>query len=192
MGATDRAGLVQVQASPHHGKSRGRKNRRDGDELLSYLFTAFLNAGAPPSAIDARNYLLEGALFDDRPEIEICEETGALQKMVLKYDSSRRPMALRRVIGPDSEAAREEAIELATLNRFFSIADEVARSGVILEWEVDRTELDEDAWFALHLWQAWVLERAGGWLYAPGDGLFDAQLRRKCAFGPSRLREEDR
>jgi hypothetical protein len=58
---------------------------------------------------------------------------------------------------------------------------------------VDRAELDEDAWFALHLWQAWVLGRSRGWLYAPGDGLFDAELQRRCREdGPSSVTDVDR
>jgi hypothetical protein len=31
-----------------------------------------------------------------------------------------------------------------------------------MEWAVDRSELDEDAWFALHLWQAWLLRPSKG------------------------------
>src|SRR5262245_6958274 len=104
-----------------------------GDGLVSYLFTALLATDEPPSATEAREYLLEGALFDTRPEITIQNAASALEA-----------------------------------------------SSLVLEWEVDRAELDEDAWFALHLWQAWVLGRSTGWIYAPGDGLFDAELQRIC------------
>jgi hypothetical protein len=140
---------------------------------LSYLVTAFLPAPAPPSAEEARSYLLEGALFDTRPEIAINGD-----EMVLRYAAELAPMVLRRLSGEDAEAARGEAVELATMGERADIAAAISSAATVLEWDVERTELDEDAWFALHLWQAWVLRPFGGWLLAPGDGLFDAKLVR--------------
>lgn len=149
---------------------------------MSYLFTAFLATNEPPSARDAREYLLEGALFDERPEITIRNAAdGTFEAMELRYDPARRPMTLRRLHGEDAEAARAEAIDVARLGDREDLAAILEAAPLVLEWDVERTELDEDAWFAIHLWQAWILGRANGWLYAPDDGLFDAQLQRVCA-----------
>jgi hypothetical protein len=149
---------------------------------LSYLFTAFLATHEPPSASEARDYLLEGALFDDDPEITIHSAAdGAFERMELCYDAKRAPIALRRLRGEDAEAARAEAIDVASLGQRDDLAALLERAPLVLEWEVERTELDEDGWFAVHLWQAWILGRANGWLYAPNDGLFDARLQRVCA-----------
>ncbi|MEJ7598240.1 MAG: hypothetical protein WKG01_10050 [Kofleriaceae bacterium] len=145
---------------------------------MSYLVLTFL-AGEVPSADEARAYLLEGALFDQRPQIEISHAAnGAFERMELRYDPTKRPMVLRRVTGEQADAARGEAIDAAQLGGREDIAAQIEHSHVVLEWEVDRGELDEDAWFALHLWQAWVLGQTRGWLHAPGDGLFDVELKR--------------
>jgi hypothetical protein len=144
--------------------------------------TAFLSTEEPPPAREAREYLLEGALFDQRPEITVDDAAdGSFNRMELRYDSARRPMVLRRLRGADADAARGEAIDLATMRHCDDIAAAIEQSKLVLEWEVERGELDKDAWFALHLWQAWVLRPSGGWLHAPGDGLFDAELKKRCA-----------
>jgi hypothetical protein len=149
---------------------------------LSYLVTAFLSTDEPPSAREAREYLLEGALFDQRPDITVDDALdGSFERMELRYDPARRPMVLRRLRGADADAARGEAIDLATMRGCDDIAAAIEQSKLVLEWEFERGELDQDAWFALHLWQAWVLGPSRGWLYAPGDGLFDAELKRRCA-----------
>jgi hypothetical protein len=149
---------------------------------LSYLVTAFLPTDEPPPARDTRAYLLEGALFDQRPEITIDETAhGSFEQMELRYDPARQPIVLRRLRGPDADAARGEATELATMRGCADIAAAIEQSKLVLEWEIEREEFDQDAWFALHLWQAWVLRPSRGWLHAPGDGLFDADLKRRCA-----------
>jgi hypothetical protein len=148
---------------------------------LSYLVTAFLSTCEPPPAREAREYLLEGALFDQRPEIIAGEALdGSFERMELRYDPARRPIVLRRLRGADASAARGEAIDLATVCGCDGIAVAIEESKLVLEWEFERGELDKDAWFALHLWQAWTLGPSRGWLYAPGDGLFDADLKRHC------------
>lgn len=147
---------------------------------MSYEFTAFL-AGERPTSHEAGDYLLEGALFDDTPEIVTADAPdGSFDRMELRYAADRSPMVLRRVTPEEAEPVRHEAIEAANAGDRTDIATAIERAGVALRWEVDRAELDEDAWFALHLWQAWVLGQSAGWLYAPGDGVFDAQLRRCC------------
>ncbi len=105
---------------------------------------------------------------------------GSFERMDLRYDAAKRPMVLRRLRGEDAEAARGEAIDLATMCGREDIAAAIAACTLVLEWQVDRAELDSDAWFALHLWQAWILGPSRGWLHAPGDGLFDAELKRHC------------
>jgi hypothetical protein len=146
--------------------------------------TAFLSGREPPSTAEARAYLLEGALFDERPEITIHEAPdGSFHRMEVRYHRDKLPMVLQRPSDDDAEAARGEVIELASICGRLDIAEALQRAGLVLEWEVDRTELDEDAWFALHLWQAWVLGRSQGWLHAPGDGIFDAELKRQCGEG---------
>ncbi|HWO26785.1 MAG TPA: hypothetical protein VNO30_48985 [Kofleriaceae bacterium] len=152
-----------------------------------------METSEPPAARDAREYLLDGALFDERPEIAVHDAPdGSFERMELRYDHERSPMVLRRLTGEDAEAARAEAIDVAHVCGRDDIAAAVEQSKLVLEWEVDRAELDEDAWFALHLWQAWMLGPSHGWLYAPGDGLFDAELKRCCpAGGPSPVTQAD-
>jgi hypothetical protein len=145
---------------------------------MSYLFHAFLRT-EPPSAEGAKDYLLEGALFDEQPEIVFeLDASGGFQNMRLKYDATRHPMILRRLRDDEGDAARGEVVDEANLWCGESVAKAIEAAAVVVEWEVERNELDEDAWFALHLWQAWVLKPAGGLLYAPGDGIFNAELRR--------------
>jgi hypothetical protein len=144
--------------------------------------TAFLRAGEPPSATEAREYLLEGALFDERPSITIRHAAdGSFERMDVHYNREKPPIVLHRPSEDAAEAAREEAIEIATMCGHRDIAESIQRAECVLEWTIERSELDEDAWFALHLWQAWILGRSEGWLYAPGDGIFDAHLKRRCA-----------
>ena len=121
-------------------------------------------------------------MFDTRPEIRIdTDADGRFTEMALSYDPARAPMVLRRLRGDSEGAARSEAADVATMCGRADIAAAVESAATVLEWEVDRHQLDEDAWFALHLWQAWVLGRASGWLHAPGDGLFDVSLQRVCS-----------
>src|SRR5687767_13617605 len=116
MGPPVRARLAQVQAPPDHAESRRGARGRHGDELLSYLVTAFLSTDEPPPAREAREYLLEGALFDQRPEISVDDaRDGSFDRMELRYDATRRPMVLRRLRGADADAVRGEAIDLATM-----------------------------------------------------------------------------
>ena len=106
---------------------------------------------------------------------------GSFEVMSLRYDTARKPLVLRQLWGDDADANREEAAESAEMRGFDEIAGSIRAAQLVLEWEVERRELEEDAWFALHLWQAWVLGRSNGWLYAPGDGIFDFELNRRIA-----------
>ena len=152
---------------------------------MSYLLHAFLGSPEPPSAADARAYLLEGVLFDEKPSIKFqVSSSGAFQTMSVRYGPDPQVMTLRRLSGEESEAARGEAVDEAALWGDAGVAGHLAGAPTILEWEIERTAMTEDSWFALHLWQAWVL-RPGGWLYAPDDGIFDASLRRLC--GPRKV-----
>jgi hypothetical protein len=87
---------------------------------------------------------------------------------------------LRRLDGEDAEAARSTASDVATRGKRAEIAEAIAESAVVLEWEIERAELDKDAWFAMRQWHTWTLERSGGWLYALEDGIFDSDLIRRC------------
>jgi len=128
---------------------------------VSYLFTALLATNEPPSPTEAREYLLEGALFDARPEITIAQAPGgSFARMELRYAPKRAPMVLRRLVGEEADASRQEAIDAARACGREEIAATLESAKLVLEWEVDRAELDEDAWFALHLWQASLGARA--------------------------------
>src|SRR5262245_46103314 len=121
---------------------------------MSYLFSAFLPAPQIPSAEDAKEYLIEGALFNERPKITITEtpERGFME-MSLLYDPTKKPMILRRIFGEDEEAARSDAAAEASAPECESIEKAIQTAPVVLEWEVERSEMDKDAWVALHLWQ---------------------------------------
>ena len=148
---------------------------------MSYFIHAFLRSSEPPSATGAKEYLLEGALFDTRPQISVhTSPDGSFETMELDYHPNRRPIVLRQLFGEEAEGNRAEAIDVATVCNHPEIAAELEAAKTILKWEVERSELDEDAWFAIHLWQVWILGPSKGWLYAPGDGLFDAELKRRC------------
>lgn len=148
---------------------------------MSYFFHAFLPSEDPPNAEEAKAYLLEGALFDTRPEISIrTAPDGAMEEMRLQYDPARKPMVLRRLAGEEAQANRAEAMEAAALAGREDLASRMASAPLVLEWEIERSELDEDAWFALHLWQAWVLGPSRGWLHAPNDGIYDSDLQKAC------------
>jgi len=147
---------------------------------VSYLFHAFMKR-EPPSAQGTKEYLLEGALFDGKPKISFeLSPAGQLQSMHIDYDPKRKPMTLRRLDGEEAEAARGEVADQAGLWCSESVVQRIEAARIVLEWEVDRSELTKDAWFALHLWQIWVLKPARGMLYAPEDGIFDGELRRLC------------
>jgi hypothetical protein len=146
----------------------------------AYLMHAFLPSAEPPSAEEAKAYLLEGALFEQAPVISIRRSAdGVFDEMALNFDPERQPMILRRLSGEDAEAARVRAAGEASGPGGKQIKREIENAQLVLEWEVERSQLDEDAWFALHLWQAWILRPSKGWLYAPGDGIFDSELKRQ-------------
>jgi len=154
---------------------------------VSYLLHAFVASPYLPSATDARDYLLEGALFDSTPRIDVVQDaSGEFMQMTVAPPGSRHPMVLRRLGGDAADAARGEAADEARISGDAAIAEAIQSASLVLEWEIFREEMDEDAWFALHLWQAWILERATGWLYAPGDGIFDTALKRRCGRARSR------
>jgi hypothetical protein len=76
----------------------------------AYLVRAFLPSAEPPSAEEAKAYLLEGALFDPDPVISIRRSfDGVFDEMALNFDPERQPMILRRLSGEDAEAARVRA-----------------------------------------------------------------------------------
>lgn len=151
---------------------------------MSYSIYGFLFSLELPSPEETREYLLEGALFPTRPTITMSRaEDGAFDLMQIEYAHDRRPMTLRPLRGSDAEVNKGEAIDEAVAAGHPEIAEALRTSEIVLEWQVERGELDEDAWFALHLWQAWVLRPSQGWLYAPDDGLFDCELRRRSTTG---------
>jgi hypothetical protein len=80
-------------------------------------------------------------------------------EMTVAAPDAKHPMALRRLEGEAAEAARGEAADEAEICGDATIAEAIQTAPLVLEWEVFREEMDEDAWFALHLWQAWILER---------------------------------
>lgn len=51
---------------------------------MSYFFHAFVTVSEPPLAANARDYLLEGALFDSTPRIDVVESaSGAFIEMTV-------------------------------------------------------------------------------------------------------------
>jgi hypothetical protein len=147
---------------------------------VSYLIDAFLPTRKIPSPKDARQFLIDGMYFDDLPTITIENAGRVFARMEVKYAAGRHPLVLRRLDGEDAEAARSTASDVATRGKRAEIAEAIAESAVVLEWEIERAELDKDAWFAMRQWHTWILERSGGWLYAPEDGIFDSDLIRRC------------
>ena len=93
---------------------------------MSYSMTAFLSTEEPPPAREARENLLEGALFDQRPEITVDDEA-------------------------DGSFNRWSCATIPRVGRwdFDGIAAAIEQSKLVLEWAVERGELDRDAWFAL-------------------------------------------
>ena len=96
--------------------------------------------------------------------------SGQLQRLTLLYDPRRQPIILARATTPVS-LAQPQAVPS-------DVARQISSGSIVFEMQVNREELDEDAWMAVHLIQAWLLKKAGGWLYAPGDGLYDRNLLR--------------
>lgn len=147
---------------------------------MSYLIDAFLPTLEIPSPKDARQFLIDGMYFDDLPTITIENVGRVFSRMEVKYAVGQRPLVLSRLDGEDAEAARSTASDVAIRSKRADIAQAIAASPVVLEWEIERAELDKDAWFAMRQWHTWFLERSGGWLYAPEDGIFDSDLIRRC------------
>jgi len=148
---------------------------------VSYLIDAFLPTSEIPSPAGARQFLIDGVYFDDRPTITIENaDDGTLARMEVRYSAERHPLVLRRLSGEDAEAARGAASDVAIACDRPDIAKAIAESAVVLEWEIERAELDEDGWFAMRQWHTWVISRSGGWIYGPEDGIFDSDLVRQC------------
>jgi hypothetical protein len=148
---------------------------------VSYLIDAFLPTTQIPSPADARKYVIEGAYFDDIPTITIENaDDGTFLQMEVRYAADRHPLVLRRLAGEDAEAARGAAADVAIACDREDIAKAIAESAVVLEWEIERSELDEDTWFAMRQWHEWVISRAGGWIYGPEDGIYDSDMIRQC------------
>jgi hypothetical protein len=148
---------------------------------VSYLIDAFLPTSRIPSPAEARQFLIDGVYFDDTPTITIENDTdGTFARMEVRYAADRKPLVLRRLGEEDAEAARGAASDVAIACDRPEIAKEIAESAVVLEWEIERAELDKDTWFAMRQWHTWVISRSGGWIYGPEDGIYDSDMIRQC------------
>jgi hypothetical protein len=148
---------------------------------VSYLIDAFLPTSEIPSPAEAREFLIEGVYFDHTPTITIANASdGTFARMEVRYAPDRRPLVLQRLTGEDAEAARGAASDVAVACNRPDIAKEIAESAVVLEWEIERSELDKDTWFAMRQWHDWVISRSGGWIFGPEDGIYDSDMIRQC------------
>ena len=67
---------------------------------MSYFFHAFLFSKDAPPAAAARDYLMEGELFDEDPEILIrLTPDGRFDEMRLNHGPGLQPIILRRLTG---------------------------------------------------------------------------------------------
>lgn len=133
-------------------------------------------------------FVREGVFFDSPATVEVEGRAadGDWESIAIRYDDARRPVLLWRNLGGD--LLRDEIDEvlqvLAEANSNEAVrqlGERLKNSKVVYAFEVDTSNLTDDAWAMLDALEAFVARECDGLVYAPGDGLFDAALHRLCS-----------
>jgi hypothetical protein len=153
---------------------------------MSYFIRIFCESDAPVIRRELAEFIKEGAYFVDPSFSPPPESNEALQprwqSFVVYYHPGKRPIVFQRL---DGDCASMETRELA--DRISSLAagdpahlilTKLQKVKQVFVIELDPVGLTEGAWLMLDCIEAFLARSCGGLIYAPDDGVFDADLRK--------------
>ncbi len=158
---------------------------------MSDYFRVMCRADAGISSRDLAQFIIDGSYFDDKPTFE---PTGIMGRddsgrdwlfLTIHYDSGRRPIIVWK--STDNRLVQEEIAEASDALTGAGFAAEATlyeslkSTTVIYALEVNTANLDDDAWSMIDSVEAYLARQGDGIVYVPGDGFFDADLRRLVA-----------
>ena len=157
--------------------------------MTTYL-RVFGQAHRRISRTEIAGFVFDGVYFDEPPTIEVADaagERGGDEWTVLhiRYDAARRPIVLHMTTGGvllgDEVTEAIEALNAMGIPKAADLVLRLSGTSIIYAFEVDERNLTEDAWNMVDALEAYLARQCEGIVYAPHDGIFDADLNRLLA-----------
>ena len=133
------------------------------------------------------DFIREGVYFDSPsfdPDLRSPEAQDLTwHTFAVTYEADRAPIRfLRTVDRGEIDAEIAEAIDAAKAKAadprsLAPLEQHLKATRQLITIEVDRDELDEDAWFAVDAIEAWLARSCDGIILAPADGFYDQDLQ---------------
>jgi hypothetical protein len=145
-------------------------------------FSVYLlcQSDAPVSRSEVASFIEDGSYFDTPTTYEPAL-VGDLGDLTIRY-ASGRSIRLTRLRDDDREGVIAEACESVdsapiTHNLAERLRDHLGRTKSVIDIEVDRASIDENAWAMLDALEADILRSRQGLLYVYGEGIYGPDLK---------------
>ena len=147
---------------------------------MSFSFHLLFSVDRPIARKDIAEFVRDGSYFDEPVAYEPSTQ-GELGELTIKY-APNRSIRLRRLDRDNNEEIFEEAIE--SLDRASIPAERrewlrkrLAETKTMVEIQVDRTTMDQNAWAMLDALEADLMRSNKGLLYVYDEGIYGPDLK---------------
>ena len=146
---------------------------------MSFSFYLLLSVDRPIARKDIAEFVRDGSYFDEPVAYEPSTQ-GELGELTIKY-APNRSIRLRCLDRENNEEIIEEAIEsLDSVSIPAELREQLKRltgTKTMVEVQVDRTTMDQNAWAMLDALEADLMRSNNGLLYVYDEGIYGPDLK---------------
>jgi len=154
---------------------------------MSYFLRVFCQSPQLVPSNQITDFIRDGWYFDEPPKFEVqpsaeAEDDTHWKFITVHYQTNKRPVRIELNVNDEFlQQEIEEAIEvirkLGQLNQQQNLVEKLAASKQAIAIEFDYSGLTDAAWEMLDCLEAYLAKKLSGIVYAPEDGLYDANLQ---------------
>ena len=157
---------------------------------MSEFIKVFCRSPQLITSEEIAGFVREGVYFDSEAEVAVDRvlPDGSWASLLIRYDAERRPIVMWRNVDDHLVSLEVEEV-LEELNADVSgeesgdLRSRLQAARAVYAFEVNVDGLSEDASTMLDTLEAYIARKSEGLVYAPGDGVFDADLQRLRLLG---------
>ena len=147
---------------------------------MSFSFYLLFPVDRPIARKDIAEFVRDGSYFDEPVAYEPSTQ-GELGELTIKF-APNRSVRLRRLDRENNEEIIEEAIESLDsasipAERREYLRKRLTETKTMVEIQVDRTTMDQNAWAMLDALEADLMRSNNGFLYVYDEGIYGPDLK---------------